>query len=159
VALRIALLTGEVDASAVTPEDLLPYIRHMVDIDVPMFLRMLHSAGEHTSVDLLPQLDLPALVIAGDRDTFTPPRLAEEMAAALPHGELMLVNGGTHVVPLERKEMVSERVERFLVERVIGGASLGASPARTSDAAPPAHSAQRPSWPAPKKPSDPPRSP
>ncbi|MCC6556508.1 MAG: alpha/beta hydrolase [Polyangiaceae bacterium] len=125
VALRLALLSGEVDKHAITPDDLLPYMRHMVDIDVPMFLRMLRSAGEHSAADLLPQIDLPALVIGGDRDTFTPPRYAEEMAAALPRGELMMVSGGTHVVPLERKEMVRERVERFLRERVLAPAAAG----------------------------------
>lgn len=119
VALRLALLSGEVDARSITPADLLPYMRHMVDIDMPMFLRMLRSAGEHSAADLMPQIDLPALVIGGDRDTFTPPRFAEEMAAALPRGELMMVSGGTHVVPLERKEMVRESVERFLRERVL----------------------------------------
>ncbi len=91
---------------------------HMVDIDLPMFLRMLRSAGEHSALDLLPSIDVPALVIAGDRDSFTPPRYAEEMAALMPRGELLMVAGGTHVVPLERKELVSERVEKFLRERV-----------------------------------------
>jgi pimeloyl-ACP methyl ester carboxylesterase len=114
----VALLTGEVDKAAIRPEDLMPYMKHMVDIDVPMFLRMLHSAGEHSAVDLLPRIDVPALVIAGDRDTFTPPRYAEEMAAAMPQAELVMVPGGTHVVPLERKELVAARVEKFLRERV-----------------------------------------
>lgn len=118
VALRIALAAGEVDKSAVVPEDLLPYMTHMVDIDPQMFLRMLRSAGDHSAADLLPQVNVPALVIAGDRDSFTPPRYAEEMAAALPQGELLMVPGGTHVVPLERRELVSERVEKFLRERV-----------------------------------------
>jgi pimeloyl-ACP methyl ester carboxylesterase len=118
VALQVALLTGEVDKSAIVPDDLMPYMKHMVDIDLPMFLRMLRSAGEHSAMDLLPKLDLPALVIGGDRDTFTPPRYAEEMAAALPQGELLMVAGGTHVVPLERKDLVSARVEKFLRERV-----------------------------------------
>jgi pimeloyl-ACP methyl ester carboxylesterase len=63
-------------------------------------------------------VNVPALVIGGDRDTFTPPRYAEELAAALPQGELLMVAGGTHVVPLERKERVSERIEKFLRERV-----------------------------------------
>ncbi|WP_437675592.1 alpha/beta fold hydrolase [Sorangium sp. So ce131] len=138
MALRVALLAREVDADAVTPADLLPYMRHMVDIDFSMFLHMLRSAGEHSAADLLPQIDLPALVIAGDRDTFTPPRLAEEMAAALPRGELMMVSGGTHIVPLERKKMVIERVEQFLLERVLGGVSLGASAPAAGGARPPA---------------------
>jgi pimeloyl-ACP methyl ester carboxylesterase len=123
LALQFALLTGEVDRRSITPEDLMPYMRHMVDIDVLMFLRMLRSAGEHSAADMLPRIHLPALVIGGDRDTFTPPRLAEEMAAALPRGELVMVQGGTHAVPLERKELVRERVERFLRERVLAPVS------------------------------------
>jgi pimeloyl-ACP methyl ester carboxylesterase len=118
VALRFALLTGEVDKTAIRPEDLMPYMKHMVDIDVLMFLRMLRSAGEHSAADLLPRVDVPALVISGDHDTFTPPRYAEEMAAAMPQGELLMVQGGTHVAPLERKELVAARVEKFLRERV-----------------------------------------
>jgi pimeloyl-ACP methyl ester carboxylesterase len=118
VAMRVALMAGEVDASSINPDDLLPYMKHMVDIDLLMFLRMLQSAGEHSALDLLPQVEVPALVIAGDRDSFTPPRFAEEMAAAMPKGELVMVQGGTHVVPLERKELVSERVEKFLRESV-----------------------------------------
>jgi len=118
IALQVALLTGEVDKAAIRPDDLIPYMKHMVDIDVPMFLRMLRSAGEHSAADLLPQIDVPALVIAGDRDTFTPPQYAEEMAAAMPQAELVMVPGGTHVVPLERKDFVAARLEKFLRERV-----------------------------------------
>jgi pimeloyl-ACP methyl ester carboxylesterase len=118
IALRIALATGEVDASAINPEDLLPYMRHMVDIDLAMFMRMLVSAGEHDATALLPEIDVPVLVFAGDRDSFTPPRYAEAMAAALPKAELVMIPGGTHVVPIERKELVVERVEHFLRERV-----------------------------------------
>jgi pimeloyl-ACP methyl ester carboxylesterase len=118
IALQVALLTGEVDKSAIVPEDLMPYMKHMVDIDPLMFLHMLRAAGEHSAADLLAQVDVPVLVIAGDRDSFTPPRYAEEMAAAMPQAELMMVQGGTHVVPLERKEQVSARVEKFLRGRV-----------------------------------------
>ena len=127
VALSVALITGEVDKEAIKPADLLPYMKHMVDIDLRMFLRMLRSAGDHSALDLLPQIDIPALVIAGDRDSFTPPRYAEEMAASLPRGELFMVAGGTHVVPIERKDMVRERVDKFLRERV--GVGQAATPA------------------------------
>jgi pimeloyl-ACP methyl ester carboxylesterase len=118
IALRFALRFGEVDATSLAPEDLMPYLQHIVDIDFLMFLRMLKAAGEHSAADLLPQVDVPALVIAGEKDTFTPPRHAEEMAAALPKGELVIAAGGTHAAPLERKEMVAPRIEKFLRERV-----------------------------------------
>jgi pimeloyl-ACP methyl ester carboxylesterase len=118
VTLRFALMAGEVDKNSIAPEDLMPYMTHMVDIDPPMFLRMLRSAGNHDATDLLPHVGVPALVIAGDRDSFTPSRFAEKMATTMPKGELLMVVGGTHVVPLERKELVSERIEQFLRERV-----------------------------------------
>jgi len=142
VALRFALIMREVDRHAITPDDLLPYMRHMVDIDVLMFLRMLRSAGDHSASDLLPHTDIPALVIAGDRDSFTPPRLAEEMAAALPRGELLTAHGGTHVVPLERKELVRERVERFLRDRVLAPQGASASDRPAPAAGPPSGRAQ-----------------
>lgn len=113
VALRIALMTGEVDTASIVPDDLLPYMRHMVDIDLPMFLRMLRSAGEHSARDLLTKIEVPVLVLAGDRDTFTPTRYAEEMAALIPKAELKVLPG-THVIPIERKEQVAELVERFV---------------------------------------------
>jgi pimeloyl-ACP methyl ester carboxylesterase len=113
VALRVALMTGEVDTASIVPDDLLPYMRHMVDIDLPMFLRMLRSAGDHSARDLLPKIDVPVLVLAGDRDTFTPTRYAEEMAALIPRAELKVLPG-THVIPIERKEQVAELVERFV---------------------------------------------
>lgn len=113
VALRIALVTGEVDRTSIVPEDLLPYMKHMVDIDLPMFLRMLRSAGEHSARDFLPKIDVPVLVLAGDRDTFTPTRYAEEMAALIPKAQLEVLNG-THVIPIERKDQVAELIERFV---------------------------------------------
>jgi pimeloyl-ACP methyl ester carboxylesterase len=118
VALQVALHSGEVDKSAIVPADLMPYMNHMVDIDLPMFLHMLRSAGEHSAADLLPHIGVPTLVIAGDHDSFTPARYAEEMAAAIPQAELLMVQGGTHVAPLERKEQVAARLELFLHERV-----------------------------------------
>ena len=55
--------------------------------------------------------DVESSTVAWDREP-------EAMAAAIPKSELLMVAGGTHVVPLERKELVSERVELFLRERV-----------------------------------------
>jgi len=121
VALRIALVTGEVDKASIVPEDLLPYMKHMVDIDLPMFLRMLRSAGEHSARDLLPKIDVPVLVLAGDRDSFTPTRYAEEMAALIPRSELKILSG-THVIPIERKDQVVELIEQF-VRRLSPGES------------------------------------
>ena len=119
LALKIALKAGEIDPERVHAEDMLPYLSHMTHVDFPMFLRMLRAAGEHTAGDLLPTIDLPVLVIAGERDTFTPPFLAMAMTEAMPRGEILMVPRGTHVTPIEQPELVNARIEKFLRERVL----------------------------------------
>jgi pimeloyl-ACP methyl ester carboxylesterase len=118
-AVKVALKMGEVDPEKVRAEDLMPYLTHVSSVDVPMFLRMVQAAGEHTALDLLPTIDVPALVIAGERDTFTPAYLAESMQKMIPGAELLMVQHGSHVAPLEQHELVDGRIAQFFRERIL----------------------------------------
>ena len=118
VSLRMALRWGEIDPERINPEDMLPYLRHMTHVDLPMFLRMLRAAGEHSAEDLLSEVNVPVLVVAGERDSFTPPFLAERMAREMPQGQLLMVPGGTHVASLEQAGLVDERIAEFFRTRI-----------------------------------------
>ena len=117
--LELARLTGDVNLARVLPEDLAPYFRHAAHVDFEMFLRMLREAGEHSAEDLLPRVQVPALVIAGERDSFTPAGVSEVMARLLPYGQYELVEGGTHVLPLENRADVFERISAFLAPLLV----------------------------------------
>ncbi len=114
VAVKVALFTGDVDPRTVRPEDIEPYFLHVAHIDFAMFLEMLRHAGEHSAEDLLPNVQVPVLVIAGDHDSFTPPELSQAMAELIPRAEMVMIPGGTHVAPLEHHELVALRIEKFL---------------------------------------------
>jgi pimeloyl-ACP methyl ester carboxylesterase len=59
--------------------------------------------------DALPRLDVPAIVIAGDRDRLTPPAHARRIAKMLPRLERLVVLEQTgHMAPLERPEAVTD---------------------------------------------------
>jgi pimeloyl-ACP methyl ester carboxylesterase len=118
-ALRLALRWGEIDPERINPDDMMPYLRHMTHVDLPMFLRMLRAAGEHTAEDLLPEVNVPVLVVGGQRDSFTPSFLAERMAREMPQAELLMVHDGTHVASIEQHELVDERIAAFLRDRVL----------------------------------------
>jgi len=118
-ALRIALMTGEIDARTIRAEDVEPYFRHAAHVDFEMFLRMLRYAGQHSAEDLLPHIQVPVLIVAGDNDSFTPPAIAEAMAEVIPQAELLMIPSGTHVAPLEHDALVALRIEKFLREREI----------------------------------------
>lgn len=119
MALKIALKAGDIDPETIRTEDILPYLTHMTHIDLPMFLKMLRAAGEHSAEDLLPQVKVPTLIIAGARDSFTPPFLAEAMAEAIPGAELLLLERGTHVASIEQHDLVDARIAAFVRERIL----------------------------------------
>jgi len=119
MALKIALRAKEIDPEKIHPEDVMPYLRHMTHVDFPMFLRMLRAAGDHSAEKYLGEVDVPTLIIAGERDSFTPAYLAQSMAEAIPGAELLVVPRGTHVAPIEQPELVNARIETFLRERVL----------------------------------------
>ncbi len=117
--LKLALRAGEIDPDRIRSEDMLPYLSHMTHVDFPMFLRMLRAAGDHSAGDYLGKIDVPVLIVAGERDTLTPAFLSQSMAQAMPNAELFVVKGGTHVASLEQHELVDEKIASFLRERVL----------------------------------------
>lgn len=119
MAMKAALIARDVDPGLVHPEDMLPYLKHMTHVDFPMFLRMLRAAGDHTAEAWLGEIDVPVLVVAGERDTFTPASLSEAMAEQIPGAELLMVKGGSHVAPIEQPELIGGRIRAF-IERVAG---------------------------------------
>lgn len=92
------------------------------ELDMDLYLHTLELLGEHDARDVLEELDVPVLMIAGDRDLMTPRRAAEDLVARVRGAELLVVPGGTHYVAVEYPELVNLRVEKFLRERgYVGG--------------------------------------
>ncbi len=119
MALKIALRAGEIDPEKIRAEDILPYLKHMTHVDLPMFLKMLRAAGEHSAEDFLPHVNVPTLVVAGEKDSFTPAFLAEAMAKSIPNAELLMLERGTHVASIEQHDRVDAKICEFLRTRVM----------------------------------------
>lgn len=113
-ALKVGVMTGDIDPSKVRVEDVEPYFRHAVHVDFQLFVRMLRAAGEHSAEDLLPHIRVPTLVVAGSKDTFTPPEVSMAMAESIPGSKLELFPGGSHVLPLEERDKLREVLRDFL---------------------------------------------
>ncbi len=121
LAFHIARLSKEVDKLAIREEDFRPYMEHIALMDPSIFLGMLRFAGEHTAEDLLERVSVPTLVISAERDTFTPPVLAQHMADTIPNAELFMLRGASHAAPIEQPVAIQLRIDKFLRERVDHG--------------------------------------
>jgi len=104
----------EINGELIRREDFFPYLEHMARVDVRLFLEMLAAAGRHTARELLAHVAVPTLIVAGDRDGFTPADLSAEMHKLIRDSELHVVAGGSHTAPIERPAEVTERIADFL---------------------------------------------
>ncbi|WP_159062284.1 alpha/beta fold hydrolase, partial [Streptomyces caniscabiei] len=64
--------------------------------------------------ELLTRVTVPALVVVGADDEYTPVSDAEAMHAALPDSTLHIVDGAAHLPNLERPEEFNKALGAFL---------------------------------------------
>lgn len=63
---------------------------------------------------LLPQIRVPTLVLSGDRDANSPPAANQEMAAAIPGAQLVLLQHCGHMAPQEHPVAVTAALTDWL---------------------------------------------
>lgn len=85
-------------------------------LDLGIYAEIFQRMGEHDAADLLAAIRVPALIIAGERDRFTPSETAREMASAMPAARLELLPGATHFGLIEYPDEIVDAVERYLSE-------------------------------------------
>lgn len=108
----------EIRRELVEPQDFMPYLEGMARIDVRLFVAMLASAGSHSADELLADITVPTLVVAGGRDGFTPPERSRAMAEAIPGAELLEIPNASHTAPIERPNLVDWTIRDFIARRV-----------------------------------------
>jgi len=118
LAFRVACAGRELDGERIQEEDFQRYWDHAALMNPDVFLRMLQYAGAHDAEAFLPEIAVPTLVVAAERDTFTPMELANEMARAIPNAELEVIEEASHAAPVEQPDRIADRVEEFLASRL-----------------------------------------
>jgi len=111
---RVAGWLREIDGGALRVEDFRLYIEHLSDVELDLYLTMLQAAGHHSAEDLLPQIRVPTLVIAAERDTFTPRDFVKDMASRIPGAQYRELTGASHAAPIEQPQQINDYIDEFL---------------------------------------------
>ncbi len=83
----------------------------------PLFLfAAAREMQQHSARDLLPEIQIPTLVLSGGNDVMTPPRVQREMVDMLPDGRLEMWEDSGHTFPVDEIDRFNERVLAFLDE-------------------------------------------
>lgn len=92
--------------------------KYKVQLDTlsPAVKRKLSDLSEkypNLALDQLKQIETPVLVVVGDRDLI---RLDQTISlfTHLPHSQLFIVPGASHMVPLERPDLINSEIAKFL---------------------------------------------
>jgi len=64
--------------------------------------------------DVLPGVQVPALVVVGDKDRVVPPNCAEQYAALLPHARLVTMPDAGHTIEVEFPNDLADLVGEFI---------------------------------------------
>ncbi|WP_329117940.1 alpha/beta fold hydrolase [Streptomyces sp. NBC_01353] len=77
------------------------------------FRRQLESFTRHDTLDRLPGITAPTLVLAGERDIATPPRFGRIVADAIPGARFEVLEGEAHQPFQESPDAFNARVDAF----------------------------------------------
>lgn len=110
----LGALTNQINFARLRDEDFEIYLDQMAQMNPEIFFEMLAEASRHTADDLLPEVRVPTLVMAGAHDRFVPLPTLRAVAFAIPNAQWVVVEDGTHALPAEYSEEVAGRVEQFV---------------------------------------------
>ncbi len=107
--------SGLIAATADT-RALVDLLRGMASCDLRTLLASYEAVSGDARSELLQEVTVPALVVAGRRDSFVPLAVSEEMARTLPAGRLEVYERATHYLPIEYPARLSDELRSFWSE-------------------------------------------
>lgn len=85
-----------------------------LETHIAVFTGACHALATLDLRDAVSELQVPTLVIVGVQDEATPPPMARELAALLPQGSLIELDGCAHVPQLQAPDRVFNAIEGFI---------------------------------------------
>jgi 3-oxoadipate enol-lactonase len=106
----VAAMVGE----AADPDGVAQAVRSMSRVPDETYRAALRCLITFDRRAALVQIDLPTLVLAGARDTTSPPTLMERMAARIPRARFTVLPGAGHIANLEQPAAFNAALGGFL---------------------------------------------
>jgi pimeloyl-ACP methyl ester carboxylesterase len=100
--------------------------------DVEVWAKIFPSLVDFDLSESLEAVDVPALVVVGDKDRLTPPAAARYMADKIPGSRLLILEDAGHCAFLEEHEVLDAEIAAFADEVLVPGKAAARKRRRTS---------------------------
>lgn len=114
VSVFLSAIVGGFNLKQTAMKDIEIYAQGVSNIDVRVFLTLFEQLIQEDNRDDLKKLNVPTLVIAGEKDALTPSHKQQEIANSIPKSEIFLIPNGSHCVQLDFPTLVNEKIQTFL---------------------------------------------
>jgi pimeloyl-ACP methyl ester carboxylesterase len=89
-------------------------INKMAEVGAGVQLNDFRCCDKFDIMDKVHQITVPTLVICGSEDEMTPVKYSQYLANEISGARLVIIEGGTHFVFMEKPEEVNRAIEEFL---------------------------------------------
>jgi pimeloyl-ACP methyl ester carboxylesterase len=100
--------------SETTPREAVEAFRDSMLGFHPAGFRAMARASAENLRDVLPRIEVPTLLLSGDRDVRAPLTVAEDLHASIPGSTLVVLPDAGHVCNIEAPEEFTRAVRTFL---------------------------------------------
>ena len=116
MAMYFAALAGGFNLKVTHFKDIEVYCRGVARLNLDVFLTMFETLMEYDGEPVLETIEVPALIISGEKDMVTPLRFQYHFKEAIKHSEFVLVPYGSHCTQLDFPDYTNLKIEKFLEE-------------------------------------------
>jgi pimeloyl-ACP methyl ester carboxylesterase len=95
-------------------KDIEVYARGVARMDLRTFLILFEELMKFDGENILPDVNIPTLIISGENDNVTPQKFQHEFHQKIAGSEFVLVPYGSHCTQLDFPEYINMKIEDFL---------------------------------------------
>lgn len=116
MAMYLSALAGGFNLKVTHFKDIEVYTRGVARMNLEVFLTMFETLMEYNGEPVLETVEVPALIISGEKDMVTPLRFQHHFKESIKHSEFVLVPYGSHCTQLDFPDYTNLKIEKFLQE-------------------------------------------
>ena len=98
-------------------KDIEVYVKGVANINIKVFIKLFESMMNYDGRPVTERIEVPTLIIAGEKDSVTPMKYQENLHKRIKGSEFTRVPFGSHCTMLDMPEFVNLRIEKFLKEK------------------------------------------
>ena len=95
------------------------YLNRVGQLGAEVFFQLFNEMTKQNITGSLEKMTMPSLIIGGQKDNVIPNHLQRTLANLLPNSETYFLVNGSHVPQADFPEMINERIELFINQKLI----------------------------------------